>query len=646
MQRPRLRLAQLPVPQPAADSSTGNVALAAACLAEAAAVHGLDRKWQIDLVAGSEIDRLGDRALVELLAAGQPELLGFSLYLWNVERSLHLARQVKLRSPETKILVGGPEVSADNPFLLSQEGIDWAVSGEAEDVLGPLLQSFGRGRGWESLPGVAAARNGRLGSFGPDPTANFPLQNYPSPYLSGKLPISPAESVYVETVRGCRSHCTFCFYPRSSNMLRALDMEDCARLFAHLKEQGAQEVVFLDPTFNHRPEFEALLDLLKEINHDGQMNFFGEIRAEGFLPHHAEAMAQAGFTKVEIGLQSINRETLRRTRRGGHPDQVAKAAGWLQAQGVEMLVDLIVGLPGDRREDVIAGVDFLQSHQLDQAAQVFLLSVLPGTAMRAQAEEDGLHYQEQPPYRVVKTDSMTQEDLAETFLMAEERLDRRLDEFPRPLLVDPEPGRQPIDVHRLDLDREASSAGSRLNQASAFHTALWLLGADIDRHRDAVTGLFDRWQQQEGHSICDWVLFPQRPFPLELLADFRRHLDRLPATYLSRWLAHRDQNAQRRLLLTIPLDAEFPTWWLKAAETLVPVYREMSFAAAWRQRRALALEQPAARVVGPLPPKESREFQQLAAEADPEGVCFADRSRERDWIEQVLGYGVRSAPRP
>ena len=68
------------------------------------------------------------------------------------------------------------------------------------------------------------------------------------------MPVEAHRSTYIETVRGCRSHCTYCFYPRSSNVLRVLDVQRCAQLVGALRERGAREVVFLDPTFNHRPE--------------------------------------------------------------------------------------------------------------------------------------------------------------------------------------------------------------------------------------------------------------------------------------------------------------------------------------------------------------------------------------------------------
>ena len=132
-------------------------------------------------------------------------------------------------------------------------------------------------------------------------------------------------STYVETVRGCRSHCTFCFYPRSSSVLRVLDVERSAALVASVRDQGAREVVFLDPTFNHRPGFEPLLEALARVNPDRALSFFAEVRAEGLTAEHAAMLARAGFTRLEIGLQSVNRETLKRVKRGGSPEKVAAA---------------------------------------------------------------------------------------------------------------------------------------------------------------------------------------------------------------------------------------------------------------------------------------------------------------------------------
>jgi hypothetical protein len=120
----RLRLVQLPVPQPAKYAATGNVPLAAGALAVAARRSALGKELAVEVVSPDATDELGDTALADHVARNEPAFVGLSLYLWNVERTLHLAREIKRRSPGTKILVGGPEVSADNPFVLANQGFD------------------------------------------------------------------------------------------------------------------------------------------------------------------------------------------------------------------------------------------------------------------------------------------------------------------------------------------------------------------------------------------------------------------------------------------------------------------------------------------------------------------------------------------
>ncbi|MFL5361795.1 MAG: cobalamin-dependent protein, partial [Myxococcales bacterium] len=180
----RVRLVQLPVPPPAALAATGNVPLAAGCLAVAARAAGL-RGVDVEVVPPAATDALGDTLLAALCARGEPDLLGLSLYLWNTERSLHLAREVKRLSPRTRIVVGGPEVSADNPFLLGQSGFDLAMTGESEENFAGLLARLVAGGDPATVPGVAVRRPLGLGPFGAAPAAGFPLSRYPSPYVAG-----------------------------------------------------------------------------------------------------------------------------------------------------------------------------------------------------------------------------------------------------------------------------------------------------------------------------------------------------------------------------------------------------------------------------------------------------------------------------
>ena len=627
----RLRLVQLPVPPPAALAATGNVPLAAGCLGVAARVHGLDQRLKIEVLAPSITDAYGDTRLAELIAKDEPEFLGLSLYLWNSERSLHLAREVKRRSPRTTVLIGGPEVGADNPFIMNQEGFDIAVTGEAEDTFSSVMDRLIEGRDPTGMPNVAVRTAAGLSAFGPASNANFALTQYPSPYLEGLVPVDPDRSTYVETVRGCRSHCTFCFYPRSSSVLRVLDVERSAQLVATLREKGAREVVFLDPTFNHRPDFEPLLEALARANPDRALSFFAEVRAEGLTPAHAAMMAKAGFTKLEIGLQSVNRLTLKRVKRGGSPEKVAAAAKMLHDVGIELLVDLIVGLPGDTSDDVMRGIDFLNEHHLGDEAQVFALSLLPGTAMRTEAQKDGVEFDPAPPYRVLRTQTMDFEALRSTLAKAEERLDRRLDESPRPHLVELNARPQMPDVFRVDL------AAPQLALPGAQHVAIWFDDLDLFARKEAIARAIDARLAVDPYATLDVVLVARRQFPLDLIDFVRARLAAGAPSYLSRTLALRGEDLQRRITIVVPVDTRVSSQWVEAAREAVPVFRDQSLRQAAADAADLGDLLPCARIVGDA--SDSTDWRRLSEGAEPSAVAFADRNAEIRWLHGQLGFG-------
>ncbi len=629
----RLVLAQLPIPQLGALAPTGNVPLAAGALAVAAQVHEITSGIEVEVLPPDLTDTYGDTWLAEHIAASEPDFLGLSLYLWSSERSLHLGREVKRRSPKTRVIVGGPEVSADNSFLLGQDGFDYAVTGEAEDTATDLVATLLAGQDPVGLANVAVRTPAGLSAFGPPAVADFPLERYPSPYLSGFVPVDSERSTYVETVRGCRSHCTFCFYPKSSASLRSLSPEQCGALIRGLRDAGAREVVFLDPTFNHRPDFEVLLDVLAEAG-GGALTFFAEVRAEGLTAVHAQKLARAGFTRLEIGLQSVNGATLKRIRRGGSAAKVAAAARLLQDVGIELLVDLIIGLPGDRPDDVLAGIDFLREHDLAAAAQVFPLCVLPGTVLRADAAREGLAYDPGPPYRVSATREMDADTLTALIDSAEARLGRRFDELPRPHLVAAPAEDGPPDVLHVDLDAPARVLAAASTPA-ARHVALVIAGTDLFAERALLAQAIAARMAIDPYATLDVVLRPRRTFPLDLLAVVRRALDGGPASYGTRMLSHRGEDAQRRIAVVLPAGGAFPDGYVQALVARVPVFVESDLGGAPAAARRWG---GAGVLIGDMPAHVDATTWRVLAACGPERIAFADREVEARWVKDALGF--------
>jgi radical SAM superfamily enzyme YgiQ (UPF0313 family) len=199
----RVVLVQLPIPPLGPAPIRGNVPLAAAYLKLYADARGLSADYAIEVFPAALANTLGDHALVEALASREPWMVGFTCYLWNVERTLWIARELKRRCPCVKIVLGGPEITADNAWVLGSPDYDFAAVGEGEQTFAALLLGL---LGKRAIPartrtGVSSTdaepRPARLTVFGRHPErgrrAHAPARNDPRLRLQVQVLLLPQE---------------------------------------------------------------------------------------------------------------------------------------------------------------------------------------------------------------------------------------------------------------------------------------------------------------------------------------------------------------------------------------------------------------------------------------------------------------------
>ena len=65
------------------------------------------------------------------------KLVGFSCYIWNIEKMLKFAENLKKLLPDIKIVFGGPEVSfyEEQNFCATYPFVDFLICGEGENAL-------------------------------------------------------------------------------------------------------------------------------------------------------------------------------------------------------------------------------------------------------------------------------------------------------------------------------------------------------------------------------------------------------------------------------------------------------------------------------------------------------------------------------
>ena len=592
MSRRRILLIQLPIPQPGMAPAEGNIPLAAGYLKLFARLRGLEEHYEIDILPARLANTLSDQGLAAEIVDRKPWLVGWTCYLWNIERSLHVARLVKSTHPEMRMLLGGPEITADNAWVLQRPEVDFAAIGEGEQTFVELLADLQHADApripINGLYVSSALEQTIRGNFNdaPSPSGPIPIFRQPlpnlnevsSPYLADILDAADEEMMLLETLRGCVFKCKFCYYPKSYDDLYFVSRDKIIANLEHARRRGAKEVVLLDPTLNQRRDFDDFLKMLAECNPDHQFQYFGELRAEGINPNTARLLREANFTHVEIGLQSIDPLAQELMDRRNHLKAFERGVRALRDEGISVKVDLIIGLPGDTPSSVRRSLHYLKESNLCDESQVFNLAVLPGTAFRQEAKTLGLDHQDRPPYYVLQTPTLALPDLYALMEEAEDLFETEFDPLPPPQLDLAEDSQFPDAIgscHQvkinLDQHHDADKLPAPEVRSQAF--SLWLTASDFRQHDSRACALVAKILADNPHTTLQVVLEPVEPSSVspQFLANLRQACYR-QTTYLDRFysILPGPMKGSKRVVVLIPegADAALPAGCEEFCETI------------------------------------------------------------------------------
>jgi radical SAM superfamily enzyme YgiQ (UPF0313 family) len=326
-----------------------------------------------------------DSAIVRYIERLEPDIISFTAYLWNIERSLDLARLVRARLPRCAVFFGGPEIAPGSWALDEQRhDVDCFVSGEGEWFFSRLLM----GAAWKD---DARAINGNW-YLAQSPDELIPARAIVEPFTARYLDPMPDGSIFLELTRGCPYRCSYCYYSRNCPGVRELPFD----LLTRALDRGPGEIYILSPTFDRTADFREKLKLLARRNRG--VSLHTEMRADRVDAETASLIARAGFTSLEAGLQSMNRAVLEGVRRGSDPEGELRGLVHLHRAGIDLKIGVIPGLPGDSPESFTATIDRLVDVGLGACIEVYPLMVLPGTALREAARDGGVRFLDRPPY--------------------------------------------------------------------------------------------------------------------------------------------------------------------------------------------------------------------------------------------------------
>lgn len=364
-------------------------------------------KSQIEL-AEFTINNQKDYILEEIYKR-KPDILCFSVYIWNLDYVESVAREFKKICPDTPVWVGGPEVSYEvEDFLTSHPEIDGVMIGEGEETFREVCGYYAGNRELDDIQGIAYRDNNGIRVT--ESRAIMDMSRIPFCYdtmedFSNRI-------IYYESSRGCPFSCSYCLSSVDKS-LRFRDTELVKKELLFFINQKVPQIKFVDRTFNcnHAHAME-IWRFIKE--HDnGVTNFHFEISADLINEEELKLISdmRPGLIQLEIGVQSTNEVTIKEIHRTMKLERLKEVVRAIQSgANVHEHLDLIAGLPYEDYDSFARSFDEIYELKPNQL-QLGFLKVLKGSFMYDHAKEYGIIYHDRPPYEVLSTKWISFDDV-------------------------------------------------------------------------------------------------------------------------------------------------------------------------------------------------------------------------------------------
>lgn len=298
------------------------------------------------------------------IAAERPSLLGFTCMFDQTIASVALARLVRIRSPGTMIVLGGYAVRQPTAQTVMRAfpWIDAICTGEGEPAIIGLAEASVGERPLGSVQNlVVRAADGTQCETEAAPLID--LDRSPAPDYDdffgdlGTLQADHAIAIDIERLplensRGCwwgqKSHCVFCGIADSDMVYRARSPDSViAALDRTARRYDITAFRFSDYILP-QAYYRTLLPRLAA--HPQRYTLTGEIKAN-VKPEWMTALASAGFTEVQPGIESLSDKVLATMHKGVAAVQNVHTLLLGKATGILVHHNLIYGFPDDEAED-------------------------------------------------------------------------------------------------------------------------------------------------------------------------------------------------------------------------------------------------------------------------------------------------------
>ena len=327
-----------------------------------------------------------------------PQLIAFSVLSSHYQWAISLARKIKCLIPSAHITFGGTHTSSVPDRVVKQDCVDSVVIGEGEFALLDLANALRHGKLDFSIKNIWFKNNGQIIKNSLRPYIdNLDVLPFPDKELYYKqMPSYYKRGYTVLTRRGCLNNCSFCYqavlrglYPKETKRVRLRSVDNVmAELTQAKKKYNYKQIRINDPLFITDKQWlkEFSQRYKREINVPSCCFSSLDILDEEVIRYLEDIKSY----QICLGVQSVNLQVRRAIyHRPETNEQIIRAIELCRKHKIRVVVDNILGYPGEKESDLVEMAEFYHKHNPDRIC-TFWLTCYPKTPIVKMAKERGM----------------------------------------------------------------------------------------------------------------------------------------------------------------------------------------------------------------------------------------------------------------
>jgi radical SAM superfamily enzyme YgiQ (UPF0313 family) len=299
------------------------------------------------------------------------------------------------RARSVPIVMGGAGFSVMPEKLLEYLGADFGIVREGEFSFPELLTCLEQGRSFTHIPGVVyrTADGVHATSLGHDGFGRLDLLGpHKRELVDNKRYFAKGGQIGIETKRGCNRTCIYCVEPLiKGRKVRLRNPADVVDEMEALAERGINVFHINDSEFNL--SIAHPLALCEEIIARGlasKVQWYAYGMPRPFPDELAAGMKAAGCVGMNFGVDSASTKMLKILRRTFSPPDIERAVITAKRHGLEHILELLFGAPGETKETVRETIEFVKRIDPERVSVTVGLRIFPGTELERMIRSEGL----------------------------------------------------------------------------------------------------------------------------------------------------------------------------------------------------------------------------------------------------------------